>query len=131
MAIHFQEAWIVINKLIDVTFIQLLLPILKILFPFNNLTMKKLKTILAASTIALLLASCSATTPSMITQNSVGTKVGKSSGTVYLGFLAFGADWGLQTAAKNGGISKIATVDTKLTNVLFIIMTYETIVTGE
>ncbi len=93
--------------------------------------MKKLKTILAASTIALLMASCSTTSPSMITQNSVGTKVGRSTGTVFLRVLAFGADWSLQTAAKNGGISKIATVDTKVTNVFGIIWTFETIVTGE
>jgi hypothetical protein len=93
--------------------------------------MKKLKTIFAASTIALLMASCSATAPSMLTQNPVGTKVGKSSGTVFLRVFAFGADWSLQTAAKNGGISKIATVDTKVTNVLGIVWTFETIVTGE
>ncbi|HRG57468.1 MAG TPA: TRL domain-containing protein [Bacteroidia bacterium] len=93
--------------------------------------MKKIKTVLASAAVALFMASCSYTAPAMLTQNSVGTKVGKSSGTVYLGVLSFGADWGLQTAAKNGGISKIATVDIKVTNVLYLIMTYETTVTGE
>ena len=93
--------------------------------------MKKLKNVLATAFVAVLLASCSYTAPSMLTQNSVGTKVGKSSGTRYFYVFAFGADWSLQSAAKNGGISKIATVDTKVTNILGIIWTFETIVTGE
>ncbi|MCC6252738.1 MAG: hypothetical protein IT238_09785 [Bacteroidia bacterium] len=93
--------------------------------------MKKIKTIFAAASIALLMASCSTISPTMLTQNSVGTKVGRASGTVYLRVFAFGADWSLQSAAKNGGINKIATVDTKVTNILGIIWTFETIVTGE
>lgn len=67
----------------------------------------------------------------MLTNNAIGSKVGKASGTAYFRFLAFDADWSLRSAAKNGGISKIATVDIKYTNVLGIIWTFETIVTGE
>jgi len=35
------------------------------------------------------------------------------------------------TAAKNGGIKKIATIETKKTSILGIIVTYTTVVTGE
>ncbi len=77
------------------------------------------------------LASCSVTGPAMVTNNPVGTKIGKSSGTCYLRILCFDADYSLHSAAKNGGINKIATVDVKTTNVLGIIWTFETIVTGE
>jgi hypothetical protein len=40
-------------------------------------------------------------------------------------------DASIQTAAKNAGISKISTVDLKTTNMLGIIVTYTTVVTGE
>jgi len=81
--------------------------------------------------VALTLASCSVTVPGQATDNPVGTKVGKSSGTCYLRFLCFDVDYSIHTAAKNGGINKIATVDVKTTNVLGIIWTFETTVTGE
>jgi hypothetical protein len=48
-----------------------------------------------------------------------------------LGILFFDADASIRTAAKNGGITKISTVDIKQNNVLNLIITYETIVTGE
>ncbi len=51
--------------------------------------------------------------------------------TGYLGVLFFDQDASIRTAAKNGGITKISTVDIKPTNVLNIVVTYETIVTGE
>ncbi len=80
---------------------------------------------------ALSLASCSLTVPVNATNNEVGSKVGRASGTCYLTALCFGADASIQSAAKNGGISKISTVDFKTTNILGIIVTYECIVTGE
>jgi hypothetical protein len=80
---------------------------------------------------AFTLASCSVTVPYQTTANPVGTKVGKASGTCYLRFLCFDVDYSIHTAAKNGGINKIATVDIKTKNVLGIIWTFETIVTGE
>lgn len=93
---------------------------------------------------AFTLASCSVTAPVQVTDNPIGTKVGKASGTCYdlfglFGMISFGqasglcfdADYSIHTAAKNGGINKIATVDIHKTNVLGIIKTYETIVTGE
>lgn len=92
---------------------------------------KKVKTLAAMLALAFLLSSCTATLPVTATSNPVGDKVGMSSGTFYLGVLAFDADASIRAAAKNGGITKISTVDIKQKNVLNIIVTYETIVTGE
>ena len=83
----------------------------------------------AAATIAL--SSCSLTLPVNATSNAVGSKVGTASATGYLGILFFNQDASIQKAAKNGGISKISTVDINTKNVLNLIVTYETIVTGE
>lgn len=75
--------------------------------------------------------SCSITLPVTATSNAVGSKVGHATGMVYLGVLSFGADASIKTAAKNGGITKISTVDIKRTSILGIVGSYETIVTGE
>lgn len=80
---------------------------------------------------AAMMTSCSITLPVTATSNPVGTKVGQSSGNVYLQLFAFDADASIKTAAKNGGITKISTVDIKHSNVLNLINTYTTIVTGE
>lgn len=93
--------------------------------------MKKIKSLLAATVVAVSLASCTWTQPAMLTSNAIGSKVGKSSGTCYFRALCFDADWSIQSAAKNGGINKVASVDIKQTNILGIIWTFETIVTGE
>lgn len=93
--------------------------------------MKKLKVIFAMFTLALMVSSCSLTLPVNATSNSVGNKVGTSIATGYLGVFFFDADASIKTAAKNGGITKISTVDVKQTNLLNLIVTYETIVTGE
>ncbi len=93
--------------------------------------MKSLKLFSLAVVAAALFASCSMTMPVTATSNKIGNKVGTSVGTVYLGFLSFDADASIRTAAKNGGISKISTVDMKVKNTLGIIINYETIVTGE
>ncbi len=93
--------------------------------------MKKVKTIFALIAIAAMMSSCSLTLPVAATSNPVGSKVGTSKATGYLGMLFFDADASIQSAAKNGGITKISTVDIKQGNVLNIIVTYETIVTGE
>jgi len=96
-----------------------------------NQKMKNLKMFAAMFAVVLLLASCAVTMPVNATSNPVGTKVGTSKATGYLGVFFFGQDASIQTAAKNAGITKISTVDMKQTNVLGIIWTYETIVTGE
>lgn len=78
-----------------------------------------------------MLSSCSITLPVNATSNSVGSKVGESSGVCYLGFLCLGVDASIKTAAKKGKISKISTVDYQNNNILGLIVTHKTIVTGE
>lgn len=85
----------------------------------------------AAAAVAMVMSSCSITLPVNATSNPVGNKVGKSSGQCYLGILCFGVDASIQTAARNGGISKISTVDYTQKNILNLIITHETTVTGE
>ncbi len=92
---------------------------------------KKIKTIAALVAVVAMMTSCSLTLPVNATSNPVGSKVGTSQATGYLGVLFFNADASIRTAAQNGGITKISTVDVKQGNVLGIIVTYETIVTGE
>lgn len=77
------------------------------------------------------LQSCSLTLPVSATSNPLGSKVGQASGTCFLYTLCFGADASIQAAAKNGGITKISTVDLQTKNLLGIVVTYKCIVTGE
>lgn len=93
--------------------------------------LKKLSKFFALLAITAMLASCSLTLPVNATANPVGEKVGTSKATGFLSVLFFDADASIQSAAKNGGITEISTVDIKHTNVLGILTTYETIVTGE
>lgn len=93
--------------------------------------MKKVKKIFALLAVVAMMSSCSLTLPVTATSNPVGNKVGTATATGYLGVLFFDADASIRTAAKNGGITKISTVDIKQENILNIIVTYETIVTGE
>jgi len=81
--------------------------------------------------ITAMVSSCALTMPVNATSNPVGNKVGSAKATGFLGILFFNADASIQTAAKNGGITEISTVDVKTTNILNIILTYETIVTGK
>jgi len=93
--------------------------------------MKRIRTMALLFVVATMLSGCALTLPVSATSNPVGSKVGTATGTGYLGVLFFNADASIRTAAKNGGITKISTVDIKQTNMLGIIVTYETIVTGE
>lgn len=93
--------------------------------------MKKLKPFVAVLAFTFLMSSCSLTLPVTATSNPIGNKVGTAKATGFLGALFFNADASIQTAAKNGGITTISTVDIKHTSVLGLIVTYETIVTGE
>jgi hypothetical protein len=95
------------------------------------LYMRKIKMFVAVFSAAALMSSCSLTLPVAATSNPVGKKVGSATATGYLGYLFFGADASIRTAAKNGGITKISTVDVKQGSFLGLIVTYETIVTGE
>jgi TRL-like protein family len=89
--------------------------------------MKKYKFLFLSLVIASLSACTQAFVP-MATRNVVGTKVGKATSKTIFGF--GNINGGIETAAKNGGITKIATVDQTITGGLFT-TTYETIVTGE
>lgn len=93
--------------------------------------MKKLKTLFVIATQAIIYASCSYKTTSILTQNPAGTKAGCASRIVYFNIFAFDADCSLQAAAINGVITQIATIDTKVTNILRIFRTYETITNRE
>ncbi|MDP3914235.1 MAG: TRL-like family protein [Bacteroidota bacterium] len=92
---------------------------------------KKIKIIAAAFVVAILVTSCSLTLPVNATGYAVGSKVGTATATGYFGVLFFNADASIKTAAKNGGITRISSVDLKQTSLLGIIVTYETIVSGE
>lgn len=94
--------------------------------------MKRIFQLCAATlAVSLTLSACSFTGPVCATSNPVGSKVGEASGNGYLRVLVIGVDASIRTAAKNGGISKISTVDFKSTDVLGILQTYTCIVTGE
>lgn len=93
--------------------------------------LKKAKTVIAMLAITGLMSGCALTLPVTATSNEVGTKVGTAKATGYLGVLFFDQDASIQTAAKNGGITQISTVDIKHTSILNLVVTYETIVTGE
>lgn len=92
---------------------------------------RKTKFIALVCAVGLFLSSCSLTLPVNATGYAVGSKVGTAKATGYLGVLFFNADASIRTAAKNGGITRISSVDIKQTNLLGLIVTYETIVSGE
>jgi hypothetical protein len=56
--------------------------------------------------------------------------MGKSSGTCWF-FVCLNVDAGVVTAAQNGGITKISTVDYRTKNFLGIVQRHECIVTGD
>ncbi len=93
--------------------------------------MKRVKMFVATLAIVATMASCSLTLPVNATSNPVGSKVGTAKATGYLGMLFFDQDASIKTAARNAGITQISTVDVKCTNMLGLIVTYETIVTGK
>ncbi|MBL7997681.1 MAG: TRL-like family protein [Candidatus Kapabacteria bacterium] len=93
--------------------------------------MKRVFQLIAAGAVVVGLSSCSITVPVAATSNAVGSKVGESKGTGFLGWINLGVDASIRTAAKNGGITKISTVDFKRDDILGILQTYTCIVTGE
>ncbi len=69
--------------------------------------------------------------PFMATSNSgVSTKTGEAQCISVLGLVAVG-DCSIETAKKNGGITKVNTVDWDTKNILGIYGTYTVIVSGE
>jgi hypothetical protein len=91
----------------------------------KNLTKLGIVVILAG-----FLGSCSISGPLMVTNHPVGEKRGEASRKIILNITFGQTDLGAITAAKNGEITKIATVDWKVTGGIFS-KKYTTIVTGE
>lgn len=92
--------------------------------------MKKVRNIIAVGVVALL-TSCSISGPLLVTDNTALEKRGEASYTIWLGFIRpMNGDASIRTAAKNGGITKVATVDTKVYGGFFR-TTFTTVVTGE
>ncbi|MBO2011359.1 TRL-like family protein [Hymenobacter negativus] len=87
--------------------------------------------LLALAGASFALSSCSITLPVAVSSNPIGSKVGSSTATVFLGVLSFGGDASIQAAAKKGGITRVSTVDMKQSNILFIYQQFTTMVTGE
>ncbi|MDA7803120.1 TRL-like family protein [Crocinitomix sp.] len=85
--------------------------------------MKKIFGIIA---ITALLGSCTIAHQFTVTNNPVGTKKGVASGTSFSKDL----DISSEAACKNGGISKIGTMEFKATSFVFITR-YKTVITGE
>ncbi len=94
--------------------------------------MKKLVVVMLALA-ALFLVGCSTTTPLAATSNPLGTRVGEAEVGYLFAWLpvTFNADLGIQKAAKNGGITKISTVDEYFVNYFGVWAIRKTIVTGE
>jgi len=95
-----------------------------------------MKKLILSITLGLILASCSIVSPITATNNPIGDKVGKSESIClfYIGGnssgLVLNGDYGVVEAAKNGNISKIATIDLEVKSYFFFTKNI-LIVTGE
>lgn len=68
--------------------------------------------------------------PGAVTANQVSTKTGTATATSILGLVGTG-DASIETAARNGGITKIHHVDYQTKSILGIYATFTTVVKGE
>ena len=92
--------------------------------------MKKIRNTFAIAILGIM-TSCSVSGPLLVTDNEARVKRGEAGYTVWLGFIRpMEADASIRTAAKNGGITKVATVDQKVYGGLFKV-TFTTVVTGK
>ena len=92
--------------------------------------MKKVIVIVALAFAMIALMGCPAINRPFAVGSASIQKSGQSSGMIVLGL--FGdVDAGIATAAKNGGITKVATVDVKTQVFLGLATRYTTTVTGE
>jgi hypothetical protein len=87
--------------------------------------MRKIQSLLAALVITVGLSSCVVYETHTVTGNPIGTKKGVAKASAFKP----NADYTMRTAAKKGNISKIGSVDTRVT--VFIVPFYKTVVTGE
>jgi hypothetical protein len=92
--------------------------------------MKKFKNAILFVSVTSILASCSVAGPLMVTNHAIGSKRGEASRKIVFGITFGHTDLGAITAARNGGLKKIATVDWKVAGKMFGTK-YSTIVTGE
>jgi hypothetical protein len=92
--------------------------------------MKILGKIILSGILLSVMTSCSVSGPMMVTNNKNAGKRGEASRKIFLGISLGHTDLGAITAAKNGKLSKISTVDYKVQGGLFS-KTYSVIVTGE
>ena len=91
--------------------------------------MKNIGSILAIGLFALIVSSCSYSQPLLVTDNA-SAKTGTAEFTVVFGFIRpADTDISIKTAAENGDITKIASVDYVVESKLFR-TTYKTVVTG-
>lgn len=92
--------------------------------------MKSLKKLALSLVAAAMLSSCGfGTVPVGATSNTVGSKTGYSSSNRLLGFIEL-SDGGVAAAARQGGITKISTIDVKSSSFV-IFSSVKTTVTGE
>ena len=99
---------------------------------------KALSAVLASLALAVMAASCTTVAPGYglagqaVVPGATISKTGEASGGYLFGFLpVMSADNSVSAAARNGGITKIATVDSKKVSYLGIWVVRTTIVTGE
>ena len=85
----------------------------------------------ASAALAMAMSSCTITLPINATSNPVGAKVGTATADIFFSVFCFGGDASIKTAAKNGGISRISTVDMKQMTILNVYTQLTTIVSGE
>lgn len=96
--------------------------------------MKILRNIVLIGAVAML-SSCAVSGPAispqaLVTENPMGQKEGIAETRIWLGIWIGNHDLSITKAAKNGNITKVATVDREIQGG-FLNTTYRTIVTGE
>ena len=79
--------------------------------------------------VAIAVLYADATTPRHATTNNLGKKKGEACATSILGLVTTG-DATIRAAADAGGIKNISAVDSKIRNILGIVATYCTVVSG-
>jgi len=87
--------------------------------------MKKMKLMICAGAIALFATSCTIAHTAIVTNNSVGSKIGVAKSGVF----SKDFDISFKKAMENGNITKIGVAELKTT--VFIFPKYKTIVSGE
>jgi hypothetical protein len=93
--------------------------------------MKKAIVIVALVALALTVMGCSTVNrPALLGDGTVGPRTGQASGQLIFGSIGT-VDAGMITAARNAGITRIGAVDFEVKNLLGIIVTYTTTVTGQ